>query len=89
MIEMILTKLYGGIIFVYISLYIEEKIFKNENSIRIVRKRFEKVTILLGIMLLLLEIINKNFKISIIIIEIIVITFYRLDQIKNKKVNTR
>ena len=71
-IEIILTKIYMGITFVYVALYIEEKILNKEKSIKIVRNRFEKILMILGTALIILEIINKNLKISVITILILV-----------------
>ena len=81
-IEIILTKIYMGITFVYVALYIEEKILNKEKSIKIVRNRFGKILMILGTALIILEIINKNLKISVITI-LVLVTLAK--ERKNKK----
>ena len=81
-IEIILTKIYMGITFVYVALYIEEKILNKEKSIKIVRNRFEKILMILGTLLIIIEIINKNLKISVITI-LVLVTLAK--ERKNKK----
>lgn len=83
-IEMLLTNIYIGIAFVYVVLFIEEKILNKEKSIKIVRNRFEKILMILGMIVIILETINKNVRLSVITI-ILLITIVNIRRKIKKK----